>query len=30
MDKVASDEGVPGAADGAINKEVNQEVDKFE
>ena len=29
MDRVASEEGVPGVADGAINKEVNEEVDKF-
>ena len=29
VDKVASEEGVPGMADGAINKEVNSEVGKF-
>lgn len=26
VDKVASEEGVPGMADGAINKEVNSEI----
>ncbi|CAF9914060.1 MAG: hypothetical protein ALECFALPRED_009222 [Alectoria fallacina] len=29
VDKVASEEGVPGMADGSINKEVNSEVGKF-
>lgn len=29
VDQVASQEGVPKAADGAINKEVNSEVGKF-
>ena len=29
VDQVASQEGVPKAADGAINKEVNSEVEKF-
>lgn len=29
VDKFASEEGVPGMADGAINKEVNEEVGKF-
>lgn len=29
VDKFASEEGVPGVADGAINKEVNEEVGKF-
>lgn len=26
VDKVASEEGIPGMADGAINKEVNSEI----
>ena len=29
VDKFASEEGVPGMADGSINKEVNSEVGKF-
>jgi hypothetical protein len=29
VDKFASSEGVPGAADGMINKEVDSEVNKF-
>ena len=29
VDKIASEEGVPGMADGSINKEVNSEVGKF-
>jgi len=28
VDKVASDKGVPGAADGMINKEFDQEANK--
>ena len=29
VDKFASSEGIPGAADGEINKEVDQEVQNF-
>ena len=29
VDKVASEEGVPGMADGMINKDVDAEVNKF-
>ena len=29
VDKFASSEGVPGMADGAINKDVDAEVNKF-
>ncbi|MCJ1457418.1 hypothetical protein MMC28_007786 [Mycoblastus sanguinarius] len=29
VDKLASEEGVPSAADGTINKEVNSEVSNF-
>ena len=29
VDKVASEEGVPGMADGTINKDVDAEVNKF-